>query len=114
MYNKIYLPIANNSLILKVDLLYKRKIINSNMMDLITSVTKVCNIGIHGEIINDDYIEFVMASTPSINDYLDRLEIPIEKKDDPSIDQIECFRCGYQGERSFGNRCPKCGAYLDD
>ena len=102
--NKLDLP-YELGLIRNLINLKERQYIDSSQYDLFKNVIQLCNRGIHGENVDEQYIIFVKNATPKLLNILKNINFQ---------DKIVCCRCGYRGDQSFGNRCPECGNYLDD
>ncbi len=56
----------HGSLMGKAHFLMKHEIINFNIYDLLREVISITNRGVHGELINEDYISFVKKVYPSL------------------------------------------------
>jgi hypothetical protein len=54
-------------------LLNQEKIISETLLGLIIEVSKITNRGVHGEIVSDEYIEFVKSVCPGIIQQLDEI-----------------------------------------
>ena len=102
--NKLDLP-YELGLIRNLGNLKERKYIDSNQYDLFKNVIQLCNRGIHGENVDEQYIIFVRNATPKLLHILETIDFK---------ERIECHTCGYSGERTLGARCPNCGSYLID
>lgn len=93
-----------------VQFLIKHEVLERNTADLIREVINIANRGVHGEIIDDDYLQFVKKTYPVIKNTLD------EKYNFYSNNSYyyECPRCKYCGPSKYSNECPKCGYISDD
>ena len=61
---------GSGSLMGKAHFLMKHEIISLNIYDLLREVISITNRGVHGELINEDYISFVKKVYPSLIKYL--------------------------------------------
>lgn len=79
--------------------------------DKLTKVISICNRGVHGELVDDDYITYVEAILEEIDN--DLLKPP--KSDEGKMDRfVVCTRCGYAGASPYDNFCPKCNFVSDE
>lgn len=85
--------------------LVKHEVIDFKTSELIREVINIANRGVHGEIIDNDYLQFVRKTYPMIKSTLDKAY------DFYSNNRYycECPRCHYQGPSKYNNVCPKCG-----
>ena len=74
--------------------------------DSINYVFSIVNRGFHGEIISNEYIEFIENVFPKIKN---QLEVEESK-----LTFTVCPRCKYTGFSKFENVCPQCGYVYDD
>lgn len=58
----------------KVKILYNKRWIYDNLYNYLIQVIRICNIGVHGEIISKEYIDFVNKSTPFIINELKKID----------------------------------------
>jgi hypothetical protein len=94
-----------------VTILRHRNIISVKTEDLITKVISICNRGIHGEVIDDEYIDYIKVVMTEISSDLDNEAI--DKS--PGMNGFTvCPRCHYAGAAYYDNECPKCGFVHDD
>lgn len=77
--------------------------------DYAKQIIAICNRGIHGEIVSNEYIEFVKSMLPKvlrqINETTSRLGYKF---------YFVCPRCKYSGYSEYENVCPDCGFISDD
>lgn len=69
-----YVPISRI-----VKQLYQMKIIDEMTCDLILQVIKIANRGVHGEIVSEEYIEFVEKTHPEIMNRLQKAFVRVEE-----------------------------------
>lgn len=90
--------------------LVRHEVIDRKTVDLIREVINIANRGVHGEIIDGDYLQFVKKTYPVIKYTLD-------KAHDFYCNNsyyCECPKCHYQGPSKYSNVCPICGFISDD
>ncbi|MFA0816215.1 MAG: hypothetical protein ACC608_10560 [Anaerofustis sp.] len=89
------------SIMKMAEILNRAELINGTTCDLIGQVSKIANRGIHGEIVSDEYLNFVKETYPEIQRQLkiasDRLRYTV------------CPKCKYSGYSVHENVCPQCG-----
>lgn len=91
------------------EILYKLELIDLTTLNYIKKVYSICSRGIHGEIIDDEYIKYVKTMLPKIIDALDNA---IKNASENRI--CICTRCGYKGAAQYDNVCPVCDFVTDD
>ena len=82
------------------------ELLNANISCMIQEVMKIANRGVHGEIISDEYINFVKNAHPAIMAEL--------QKSSEQLVYTVCPRCNYSGYAAYANVCPRCKARYDD
>ena len=92
--------------------LWKYGVISNQVYDKIEKVLSICNRGIHGELINQDYIEYVKSVLNEISKEFDSLLSENPRKISRGL--VVCSRCGYSGDAEYDNVCPKCGFVSDE
>lgn len=90
--------------------LVQHEVIDYKTAELIREVINIANRGVHGEIIDNDYLEFVKKSYPGIKYALDKAN---DFYSNNSYFYI-CPKCHYQGSSKYSNVCPRCGFVSDD
>ena len=90
--------------------LVQHEVIDYKTAELIREVINIANRGVHGEIIDNDYLEFVKKSYPGIKYTLDKAN---DFYSNNSYYYI-CPKCHYQGSSKYSNVCPRCGFVSDD
>lgn len=89
-----------------LQLMLKNELIDNIAFDLISQVIKIANRGVHGEIVSDEYINFVRETQPEIQrqlkDALGKLHYTV------------CPKCKYTGYSRYENICPECGYTYDE
>lgn len=93
-----------------IQFLVQHEVIDYKTADLIREVINIANRGVHGEIIDNDYLEFVKKSYPVIKYTLDKAN---DFYSNNSYYYI-CPKCHYQGSSKYSNVCPRCGFVSDD
>ena len=90
--------------------LVQHEVIDRKTVELIREVINIANRGVHGEIIDSDYLQFVKKTYPMINYTLDKAQ---EFYYNNSY-YCDCPKCHYQGPSKYSNECPRCGYVSDD
>lgn len=92
--------------------LWKYGVISNTIYDKIEKVLSICNRGIHGELIKQDYIDYVKSVINEISKEFDQIlsEKPMRILRGFTV----CSRCGYSGDTEYDNVCPKCGFVSDE
>lgn len=86
-------------------ILFKSDILDAVIYDLINQVLKIADRRVHGEIVSEEYINFVAEAFPQIEANL--------KQINNEFIYMVCPRCKYSGYSKYENVCPKCG-YIND
>lgn len=88
-----------------VQFLIQHEVIDRKTADLIREVINIANRGVHGEIIDSDYLQFVKKTYPMIKYTLDKAyNFYFDNSN-----YCECPKCHYQGPSKYSNVCPVCG-----
>ncbi|MGL5592724.1 hypothetical protein [Cetobacterium sp.] len=95
------IPIIKNIQILK-----RIETIDNTTADSILEICKIANRGIHGEIIDKKYIEFIKQTYPIIQNKL--------KNVIKDLQLVICPRCKFRGYSKSSNFCPQCSYIFDD
>ena len=90
--------------------LIQHEVLDRRTAELIREIINIANRGIHGEIIDDDYILFVKKTYPTIKKALDKEYNYFSN----NKYYFECPRCQYAGPSKYRNECPKCGFTSDE
>ena len=90
--------------------LVQHEVFDRKTAELIREVINITNRGVHGEIIDDDYVRFVKNTYPAIKKALEN-EYNFYTN---NRYYFECPRCKYTGPSKYRNECPKCGFVSDD
>ena len=85
--------------------LVHHEVIDRKTADLIREVINIANRGVHGEIIDNDYLQFVRKTYPTIKYTLENAHNFYSN----NSYYFECPRCHYQGPSKYSNACPNCG-----
>lgn len=80
-------------------------LIDKKTYEYISQVNAVCNRGIHGEIISEEYIHLVEALLPKILNELNSLTSRMGYKY-----YFVCPRCKFSGYSDSENKCPNCNS----
>lgn len=81
-------------------------ILKSNTIDLINQIIKIANRGVHGEIVSNEYIDFIKQVLPELQKQLYEVN--------NQLCYCICPRCRYNGYSRFENVCPRCGFVSDE
>ncbi len=92
-----------------IDILKKESLITPITYENLRQIFNICNRGIHGEIVSEEYLDYVKKISPKIYYQLSQV---IEQLDYKHI--TTCPKCKYTGYSKFENVCPKCGFVSDD
>lgn len=84
-------------------------LIDKKTYDYISQVNAVCNRGIHGEIISEEYIQLVEALLPKILNELNAITSQMGYKY-----YVVCPRCKFSGYSDSENECPNCHFISDE
>ena len=93
-----------------VQVLIQHEVINRNTASLIREIINIANRGVHGEIVDADYILFVKRTYPKVQNALDSAYNFYSN----NCCYCECPKCHYQGPSKYNNVCPKCGYVSDE
>lgn len=93
-----------------VQILVQHEVIDRNTAGLIREIINIANRGVHGEIVDNDYLQFVKKTYPMIKRTLDAAYNFYSN----NSYYFECPQCHYQGPSKYSNVCPKCGFTSDD
>lgn len=81
--------------------LSKRELIHGKLLDLTHQIINITNRGVHGEIVSEEYIDFINTAFPDVFFNLSQLL--------NDLDNNICPRCKTRNISQFENACPKCG-----
>ena len=90
--------------------LVQHEVIDYKTADLIREVINIANRGVHGEIIDSDYLQFVKKTYPMIKYTLDKANDFYSNNSYYCV----CSKCHYQGPSKYSNVCPRCGFTSDN
>lgn len=93
-----------------MQMLLQHEVIDRNTVGLLREIINIANRGVHGEIVDDDYIDFVKKTYPIIKRTLDTAYNFYTN----NSYYYECPKCHYQGPSKYSNACPNCGFTSDD
>jgi len=93
-----------------VQMLHQHEVIDRNTIGLLREIINIANRGVHGEIVDDDYIDFVKKAHPIVKKTLDKAYNFYSN----NAYYYECPKCHYQGPSKYSNGCPQCGFTSDD
>jgi hypothetical protein len=97
---------GHKSIVQMAQHLNRRELIAGNTVELISQITKITNRGIHGEIVSNEYIDFINRVFPALQKQLDEANTRLH--------YCTCPKCKNFGYSLFENVCPKCGFTSDD
>ncbi len=104
---------ATHSIKMNIVLLRKNNLLSTNAEKMIYDVSSICNRGIHGEVVDSKYVDYVRVVMEDIIAEFDKV-VPKE----PNKTKMNCFtscsKCGYTGASYYNNQCPKCGFVTDE
>jgi hypothetical protein len=81
--------------------LSKRELIHGKLLDLTQQIISITNRGIHGEIVSEEYIDFVNTAFPDVYYKFSQLL--------NDLNHNICPRCKTRNVSQFENACPECG-----
>lgn len=99
---------SNRNLKMMSKALLREKLINRRTYEYISKVLAICNRGIHGEIVDQQYVNYVKRILPEILESLSTIRF---KEMENTFH--ECRKCGFNMISDFENKCPECGNVLD-
>lgn len=102
---------ARNALSSVVTILRHRNILSTIIEDKVLKVINICNRGIHGEVVNEEYIDYIKIVMVEITTEFGVAE---GRKNTGNEGFVVCNRCGYTGSSEYSNHCPKCHFTSDD
>lgn len=82
------------------------EVINGKTVDLISQIIKIATRGVHGEIVSNEYIDFIKQVFPQLEKQLYEINTQLH--------YYTCSRCKYSGYSRIENVCPICGFTSDD
>lgn len=82
------------------------EVINGKTADLISQVINIANRGVHGEIVSNEYIEFIKRVFPELQKQL--------YKANAQLHYFTCRRCGYFGYSRIENEVPIVNLLMND
>lgn len=97
---------GNRSISEMIRYLVRGELINSNTADLIFQINKIVNRGVHGEIVSNEYINFINKVFPELQKQLYDAH--------NHLHYYKCQRCQKSGYSRFENVCPNCGFVSED
>lgn len=98
-------------LIKEINILKEKKIITSDTYQYLRQILNICNRGIHGEVISEEYIKFVKEIISQIYSQLDEI---IQCQSMKHKYFMICPKCKFSGYSEYENVCPNCGFVSDD
>lgn len=93
-----------------IQMLLRHEVIDPDTVGLLREIINIANRGVHGEIVDDDYIDFVKKTYPTIKRILDTAHNFYTN----NSYYYECPKCHYRGPSKYSNVCPRCGFVSDD
>jgi rubrerythrin len=84
------------------------ELINRRTYEYINKVLAICNRGIHGELIDVHYLDYVKDILPEILEGLSAIRFQ-----EMASTYHECKKCGFTRISDFEKSCPECGNVLD-
>jgi hypothetical protein len=92
---------GNKSLSQMLRHLNLRQVINGKTVELLDQINKIATRGVHGEIISDEYIDFIKQVYPSALSQL--------SNENSAFQPFTCPLCHFTGYSRYEDICPKCG-----
>lgn len=87
--------------------LVRSHFLSKEISDIIIQVNKIANRGMHGEIVDIKYINFVEKAYEKIVSSINNISFD-------KLYYMKCSRCQYLGYSTYENVCPICGLVSDD
>lgn len=85
-----------------LDHLTRNEYLNSKIIENLKQVRAICNRGVHGEIVSDDYLNYVREAFPYLVSHLENA------LHESVSSYMSCKKCGYSGPSRNNYICPKC------
>lgn len=89
--------------------LVQHEVFDLKTAELIHEIINIANRGVHGEIVDDEYVLFVKNTYPTIQKVLNSRQSFYSDNEY----YFECPKCSYTGPSKYRNKCPNCGSYFD-
>lgn len=99
----------SGSILRKIETLRNQKCINIKTYESIREILNICNRGIHGEIVDKYYIDFVRNMMPYVIASLNNIS-----KNNKPLYFYTCSKCHYEGYSEVENVCPQCKYVTDE
>lgn len=93
-----------------VQFLIQHEVLDRNIAGLIREIINIANHGVHGEIIDDEYLQFIDKTYPVVKSALEK-EYNFYSNNSC---YFVCPQCKYSGPSKYSNVCPNCGFGSDD
>lgn len=97
---------SNMTLSDMIEILYRGEILDGLTIDLLRQIIKITSRGLQGEIISNEYINFIEQVYPDVQHKLDEAS--------NNFFFISCPRCRFAGYSKYENVCPQCGYTFDE
>ena len=94
---------GNNDLFRTLDYILKHNIISYDSYDQIRKILAICNRGIHGEIVSNEYIELTKYLLPIVLNEINSATMRFGYKC-----FVICPKCNYTGFTEIEGECPRC------
>ena len=79
------------------------QLISYDIYNLTLQLIKIANRGVHGEIVDNEYLSFSEKTYPVIISKLEEAQ--------SNLHYLRCRKCGFAGYTTQDGVCPKCGEY---
>lgn len=100
---------GKNSFPQMLEHLTRNEYLNNRIIESLQQVRTICNRGVHGEIVSDDYLDYVKEAYPFLVRHFNKA------LHESVANFTSCNKCGYNGPSRHMGLCPKCGKNnLDD
>ncbi|GAB6109052.1 hypothetical protein [Fusibacter bizertensis] len=96
----------NKSMRALISILRDRGIITTVTEDKLMKVLSICNRGVHGELVDEEYISYVKVILKEVES---GIIVPQNSRSKDMNRFTVCNRCGYTGAAYYDNECPNCG-----
>lgn len=108
---KIYAISESSNIKTNITLLRHCGAINMITEDKLLKVLSICNRGVHGEVIDNEYISYVKV----VLDEFKKEIVDFNYKAKQDMESfVVCDRCGYTGASFYNNQCPCCKHISDN
>lgn len=97
---------GNKSTYEMIRYLIRSELINGKTADMLNQIIKISNRGVHGEIVSNEYINFIKKVLPELQKQLNEINI--------NLHYFVCPKCKNYVYSRYNNICTNCGFNNDD